>query len=77
MSLFWHSPLVKRDFFQPREYQGQYLSFAEQTLVELNPNILVRDEERMEFFFYQFDKALEKLWSGKVLSCSYAIEIES
>ena len=31
----------------PREYHGQYLSFTEQTLVELNPNILVRDVERM------------------------------
>ena len=47
MSLFWHSGLVKKDFFQPMEYHGQYLSFPRQTLVELNSNILVRDVERM------------------------------
>ena len=31
----------------PREYNGQYLSFAGETLVELSPNKLVRDEEGM------------------------------
>ena len=31
----------------PREYHGQCVSFAGQILVELNPNILVRDVERM------------------------------
>ena len=41
----------------PRGYHGQYLSFAGQTLVEVNPNILVRDVERMYIsvkssFFY-------------------------
>ena len=30
----------------PREYHGQYLSFAGQTLVKLNPNIIVREVER-------------------------------
>ena len=28
MPFFWHSSLVKKDFCQPREYQGQYLSLA-------------------------------------------------
>ena len=33
----------------PREYHGQYLSFAGQTLVKLNPIILVRDVKRMSY----------------------------
>ena len=54
MSFFRLTGLVKRDFFPwrqtqpvPREYSGQCLSFAGQTLVEVNLNILVWDEERM------------------------------
>ena len=39
----------------PREYHGQYLSFAGQTLVELNPNILVRDVERMQNCLHQMN----------------------
>ena len=31
----------------PREYHGQFLSFAGRTLVELNTKILVRDGDRM------------------------------
>ena len=31
----------------PREYHTQYYVVEVQTLVELNPNILVRDVERM------------------------------
>ena len=33
----------------PREYHDQYLSFAGQILVELNPNILVQDVERIDY----------------------------
>ena len=52
---FCHPGLVKRDFFHwrqiqplPREYHGQCYSAEEQTLVEFNPHILVRDVERMK-----------------------------
>ena len=36
-----------------REYHGQCLCFAGQTLVELNLNILVRDLERMHIVLCQ------------------------
>ena len=36
----------------PREFHGLYLSFAGQTLVEVNPNILVRDLERMAIIVF-------------------------
>ena len=50
--LFFCRPgLVKRDFFQPMESLGTPLENGEglkpSPLVELNPNMLVRDVERM------------------------------
>ena len=54
MSFFWLPGLVKRDFFHwrqtqpvPRESIGHYTGLGQGILLELNPNILVRDEERM------------------------------
>ena len=54
MSFFRLPGLVKRDFFHwrqtkpvPRESIGQYTGLVQGILLELNPNILVRDEERM------------------------------
>ena len=52
-SLFYHPGLVKRDFFLPMESLGTLLENGEgmkpSPLVELNPNMPVRDVERMEF----------------------------
>ena len=54
MSFFRLPGLVKRDFFHwrqtqpvPRESIGHYTGLGQGILLELNPNILVRDEERM------------------------------
>ena len=54
ISFFRHPGPVKRDFLHcrqtqpvPREYHTQCYVVEVQTLVELNPNILVRDVERM------------------------------
>ena len=58
----------------PREYHGQCLSFAGQTLVLLNPNILVRDVERIYFIsfisysFFVFGKSFS-------ITKNYNIEI--
>ena len=53
MSFFGHPGLVKRDFFQPMVSLGVPLENGEgmkpYILVELNPNILVRDVERMSY----------------------------
>ena len=56
MSFFGHPGLVKRDFFHcrqaqsvPREYHTQCYIVEVQTLVEFNPNILVRCFQRMHF----------------------------
>ena len=50
-SFFCHPGLVKRDFFQPMDSLGTPLENGEGVkpyiLVELNPNILGRDVERM------------------------------
>ena len=53
-SLFCHPGRVKRDLFHwrqtqpvPRESIGHYTGLGQGILLELNPNILVRDEERM------------------------------
>ena len=53
-SFFCHTGPVKRDFLHcrqthhaPREYLTQYYIVEVQTLVELNPNLLVWDIERM------------------------------
>ena len=55
MSFFWLPGLVRRDFFHwrqtqplPREYIGHYTGLGQEILLELNPNILVWDEERMK-----------------------------
>ena len=54
MSIFRLFILVKRDFFHwrqtqpvPRESIGHYSGLGQGMLLEINPNILVRDEERM------------------------------
>ena len=54
MSFFGDPGLVKRDYFHccqtqpvPREYNTQYYVVEVQTLVELNPNTLVRHFQRM------------------------------
>ena len=54
ISFFGHPGLVKRDFFHcrqiqpvPREYHTQYYVVEVQTLVELNPNILVWHVKRI------------------------------
>ena len=54
VSFFGHPGLVQRDFFHccqtqpvPREYHTQCYVVEVQTLVELNPNILVRRFQRM------------------------------
>ena len=51
-------PEGPRDFFHwrqtqplPREYHGQYAGHGFPILVELNPNILVRDVEIMVYVF--------------------------
>ena len=45
----------------PKDYHGQFLSFAGQTLVKLNPNILVWDVERMDIQkTVQYNWALDK-----------------
>ena len=53
-SFFCHTGPVKRDFLHcrqtrhaPREYLTHYYIVEVQTLVELNPNLLVWDIERM------------------------------
>ena len=50
MSFFWLPGLVKRDFFHwrqtqpvPRESIGHYTGLEQGILIELNPNIIVRD----------------------------------
>ena len=57
-SFFCHPGPVKRDVLHcqqtqpdPREYHTQYYVVEVQTLVELNPNVLVRDVERMAILF--------------------------
>ena len=35
----------------PREFTGHYTGLGQGILLELNPNILVRDEERMTYHF--------------------------
>ena len=52
----------------PREYHGQYLSFAGQTLVELNPNILVRGVERM-YVQYMCLELVRQLSNHTYASC--------
>ena len=59
MSFFWLPGLVKRDFFHwcqtqpvPRESTGHYTGLRQGILLDLNPNILVRDEERMKSVFF-------------------------
>ena len=59
MSFFDHPGLVTRDFFHyrqtqpvPREYHTQCYVVEVQTLVELNPNILVRRFQRMQFVLW-------------------------
>ena len=54
-SFFCHPGSVKRDFLHcrqtqpaPRGYHTKYYLVEVQTLVELNPNILVRDVERIK-----------------------------
>ena len=57
MSFFQLPGLVKRNLFHwgqnepvPRKSIGHYTGLGQEILLELNPNILVRDEERLAMF---------------------------
>ena len=67
MTFFQHPGLVllvrdalKEEFLSsnklPREYHGQYLFFAGQTLTELNPNILLWDVEKCTVYILKRTK---------------------
>ena len=66
MSFFWLPGLVKRDFFHwrqtqpvPRESIGHYTGLGQGILLELNPNILVRDAitmDKVQVFKRKFSK---------------------
>ena len=65
-SFFRHPGPVKRDFLHcrqnqpaPREYHTQYYVVDVQTLVELNPNILVQDVERMYIIYTSLASILD------------------
>ena len=75
MSFFDHPGLVKRDFFHcrqsqpvPREYHTQCYVVEVQTLVEFNPNILVRRFQRM---YILVSKKLPKMYQSDFESQVY------